>query len=117
MANALETRTPFLDQRVVEWAFALRGSAKLALEKGRPVGKGILRTAFRDRLPPEIFNRPKRGFEMPVAGMLKGLAADSLAAAADPAALKRQGIFDPAQVETWRCELAAGRDTSWHLGT
>ena len=117
MAHALETRTPFLDQRVVEWAFALPGSAKLALENGRPVGKRILRTAFRDRLPPEVFSRPKRGFEMPVAAMLNGHAADRLAAATDPAALKRQGIFDPAQVETWRRELAAGRDTSWQLWT
>jgi asparagine synthase (glutamine-hydrolysing) len=117
MSNALETRTPFLDQRVVEWAFALPGSAKLALRGGRPVGKRILRSAFRDRLPAEVFSRPKRGFEMPVASMLKGPAADRLAAATDPAALKRQGIFDPAQIETWRCELAAGRDTSWHLWT
>jgi asparagine synthase (glutamine-hydrolysing) len=117
MAHALETRTPFLDQRVVEWAFALPGSAKLALESGRPVGKRILRAAFRDRLPPEVFSRPKRGFEMPVAAMLNGHAADRLAAATDPAWLKRQGIFNPAQVETWRRELAAGRDTSWQLWT
>ena len=117
MASALETRTPYLDQRVVEWAFALPGSAKLALDGGRPVGKRILRNAFRDRLPSEVFNRPKRGFEMPVAAMLNGQAADRLAAATDPAALKRQGIFDPLQVETWRRELAAGRDTSWQLWT
>jgi asparagine synthase (glutamine-hydrolysing) len=117
MAHALETRTPFLDQRVVEWAFALPGSAKLALDGGRPAGKRILRNAFRDRLPPEVFSRPKRGFEMPVAAMLNGEAADRLAAATEPAALKRQGIFDPAQVETWRRELAAGRDTSWQLWT
>ena len=50
MAHALETRTPFLDQRVVEWGFALPGSDKLALEGGRPKGKRILRSAFRDRL-------------------------------------------------------------------
>jgi asparagine synthase (glutamine-hydrolysing) len=117
MAHALETRTPFLDQRVVEWSFALPGAAKLALERGRAVGKRILRTAFRDRLPSEVFDRPKRGFEMPVAVMLQGHAADRLAAATDPAALKRQAIFDPAQIESWRRELAAGRDTSWHLWT
>ena len=115
MAHALETRTPYLDQRVVEWAFALPGSRKLALDRGRPVGKRILRTAFRDRLPAEVFNRPKRGFEMPVAAMLTG---DRLAAATDRAALSRQGIFDPDQVEDWRRELAAGRrDTSWQLWT
>jgi asparagine synthase (glutamine-hydrolysing) len=87
MANALETRAPFLDQRVVEWAFAMPGSSKLALAGGRAVGKRMLRTAFRDRLPAEVFNRPKRGFEMPVAAMLQGQAADRLAAATDPAAL------------------------------
>jgi asparagine synthase (glutamine-hydrolysing) len=116
MAHALETRTPFLDQRVVEWAFALPGSTKLAVQGGRPVGKRILRTAFRDRLPQEVFSRPKRGFEMPVAAMLNGDAADRLAAATDPAALKRQGIFDSVQIETWRRELPR-RDTSWHLWT
>jgi asparagine synthase (glutamine-hydrolysing) len=116
MAHALETRTPFLDQRVVEWAFALPGAAKLAMQGGRPIGKRILRTAFRDRLPADVFNRPKRGFEMPVAAMLNGDAADRLAAATDPAALKRQGIFDPVQIETWRRELTR-RDTSWHLWT
>ena len=50
MAHALETRAPFLDQRVVEWGFALPGSDKLALEGGMPKGKRILRSAFRDRL-------------------------------------------------------------------
>ena len=66
MAHALETRAPFLDQRVVEWAFAMPGSAKLALVGGKPVGKRLLREAFCDRLPAEVFSRPKRGFEMPV---------------------------------------------------
>jgi len=118
MAHALETRTPYLDQRVVEWAFALPGSRKLALVGGRPVGKRILRTSFRDRLPAEVFDRPKRGFEMPVTAMLSGQASDRLAAATDRAALSRQGIFDPGQVEDWRQELAAGRrDTSWQLWT
>ena len=119
MAHALETRSPFLDQRVVEWGFALRGSSKLALAYGKPVGKRILREAFRDRLPAEVFRRPKRGFEMPVAAMLNGPAADRLAAATDPVSLKRQGLFDSGQVEQWRKkDLDSGRrDTSWHLWT
>jgi asparagine synthase (glutamine-hydrolysing) len=118
MAHALETRTPFLDQRVVEWAFALPGESKLALTGGRPVGKRILRTAFADRLPAEVFDRPKRGFEMPVAAMLQGPAAQRLAAATDAAALARQGLFDLSLIADWRRELAAGwRDTSWQLWT
>jgi asparagine synthase (glutamine-hydrolysing) len=118
MAHALETRTPFLDQRVVEWAFALPGAMKLALARGMPVGKRILRSAFRDRLPAEVFERPKRGFEMPVAAMLAGPAAERLAAATDPVALKRQGLFDANLIAGWRQELMTGhRDTSWQLWT
>jgi asparagine synthase (glutamine-hydrolysing) len=118
MARALETRTPYLDQRVAEWAFALPGSEKLALRGGRPVGKRILRTAFRDRLPAEVFSRPKRGFEMPVAAMLMGEAADRLRAATDAAALARQGLLDAPLIEGWARDLATGRrDTSWQLWT
>ncbi len=118
MAHALETRAPFLDQRVVEWAFAMPGPEKLALVRGKPVGKRVLREAFRDRLPAEVFVRPKRGFEMPVAELLAGPAAARLAAATDLTALKRQGLFDPAIVQSWKADLANGhRDTSWQLWT
>ena len=102
MAHALETRTPYLDQRVVEWGFALPGPDKLALEGGRPTGKRILRSAFRDRLAPDVFQRPKRGFEMPVGAMLAGAAAERLRAGSDPAALKRQGILNSEVVQAWR---------------
>lgn len=118
MANALETRAPFLDQRVVEWAFTLDGNAKLALQRWRPVGKRILRTAFRDRLPAEVFNRPKRGFEMPVRALLLGAARERLEATCDPDALRRQGLFNPALVAEWRSDLVSGRrDTSAKLWT
>jgi asparagine synthase (glutamine-hydrolysing) len=116
MAHALETRAPFLDQRVVEWGFALPGQEKLGLEGLQPQGKRILRRAFRGRLPADVFRRPKRGFEMPVGALLAGAAADRLAASIDPGALQRQGILDPELVQGWRRDLQGGlRDTSWHL--
>lgn len=119
MANALETRAPYLDQRVVECAFAMPGSDKIRLAAGgRPIGKYALRTAFRDRLPEEVFHRPKRGFEMPVNKILATAAAERLAAASDTRALRRQGLFDPRIVECWRTNLTEHRqDTSWHLWT
>lgn len=118
MAHALETRTPFLDQRVVEWAFGLPGSEKLARVGGCVVGKRILRRAFRDRLPAEVFDRPKRGFEIPVNAMLAGPAAERLAAATDPTALLRQNLFNPEVIAKWRRELSQGRrDVSWQLWT
>ena len=62
MANALEVRVPFLDHRVVEFAFRVPGRWKI----GGIRGKRILRRTFRDLLPPEVRRRGKRGFEPPV---------------------------------------------------
>jgi asparagine synthase (glutamine-hydrolysing) len=118
MSNALETRTPFLDQRVVEYAFDMPGTDKIRLKGGRAVGKYALRSAFCDRLPQEVFARPKRGFEMPVDHILATAAADRLAAATDPDKLRRQGLFNPTIVSSWRSVLAERRrDTSWQLWT
>lgn len=68
MAHALEVRTPFLDRRVVEFAFSLAPHEKF--HKGS--GKHLLRTAFSDLLPPITLMRAKRGFEVPLTPLLKG---------------------------------------------
>jgi hypothetical protein len=54
--------------------------------------------AFRDRLPPEVFQRPKRGFEMPVGALLAGPAAERLAAfgVANPLRAPVLRVFDAA---------------------
>jgi asparagine synthase (glutamine-hydrolysing) len=68
MAHALEVRSPFLDREVVETAFSLPRRLKL---KGA-TKKYIVRRAFADRVPPAIFDRPKAGFNAPVASWLRG---------------------------------------------
>lgn len=114
MANALEVRSPFLDQRVVEAAVAMPGAFKVA----GGVGKKILREAFADRLPAEVFARPKRGFELPVAAWLAGPLRAMLDEAIEPHRLMRQGLVAPGVVARWRSDLANNRrDTSWHLWT
>jgi asparagine synthase (glutamine-hydrolysing) len=114
MAHALELRCPFLDHRVVEWAAAMPGRLKVA----RGAGKLILREAFADRLPAEVFERPKRGFEIPIADWLLGPLADRLRRAIDPARLEAQGLFKPELPRRWHEELQARRrDTSWQLWT
>lgn len=67
MANSLEIRSPFLDQEVVEFAFGLPASYKI--NKG--IKKKIVQDAFRNMLPPELYNRPKRGFEIPLLDWLR----------------------------------------------
>lgn len=68
MAHALEVRTPFLDRRVVELAFALPAERKLR----RGDGKAILREAFGNLLPTGIVGRRKQGFEVPLRDLFLG---------------------------------------------
>ena len=62
MAHGLETRSPFLDTPMVEWAFRLPDSYKL---RGG-MTKWILRYAFRDLLPAVTLHRHKMGFGVPL---------------------------------------------------
>jgi asparagine synthase (glutamine-hydrolysing) len=72
MANSLEVRTPFLDYRVVNFAFSLPDSYKIANTKlGGLMKKRIVQDAFRHLLPPQIYNRPKHGFEVPITHWLQ----------------------------------------------
>jgi asparagine synthase (glutamine-hydrolysing) len=66
MANSLETRAPFLDRDVAEFALSL--PATLKVSKGQ--GKVVMRRAFADLWPEEIRNRPKEGFGSPISQWL-----------------------------------------------
>ncbi len=62
MANSLEVRTPFLDYKVVDFAFSIPPESKID-STGR---KKIVRDAFRNLLPEELYSRSKQGFEVPL---------------------------------------------------
>jgi asparagine synthase (glutamine-hydrolysing) len=62
MRNSLEVRTPFLDYRVVEFAFTLPVASKIDAH----LKKKIIQDTFREALPKELYNRPKKGFEVPL---------------------------------------------------
>lgn len=114
MANGLEIRCPMLDQRVVECAAAMPGAFKLVAGSG----KRILRQAFADRLPNDVFRRPKKGFEVPIAHWLTNDLADMTRAAIDPGRLRAQGLLNPELPKRWYGDLMAGkRDTAGALWT
>src|SRR5204862_6735724 len=62
MAHSLELRSPFLDHEVVELGLALPDHLKT---RGRE-GKVALRRAFAADLPPEVADRGKTGFGVPL---------------------------------------------------
>ena len=68
MAHSLEIRVPFLDNEVIEFANILPDNQRI---RGGS-RKWLLKEAFRDLLPAEVFHRFKRGFGVPVSAWLRG---------------------------------------------
>jgi asparagine synthase (glutamine-hydrolysing) len=68
MSVALEARVPFLDHRVVEFAWSVPMSAKIR----NGVGKHIVREVLNRYVPVTLFDRPKAGFAIPLDNWLRG---------------------------------------------
>ncbi|MDA0974211.1 MAG: asparagine synthase (glutamine-hydrolyzing) [Bacteroidetes bacterium] len=89
MANSLEVRVPFLDHEVVNFAHSLRASERL-----RPgQGKFILKASFADLLPAEIFERKKKGFEVPLEHWFKGPLYQRMHSVLSDGRLASSGLF------------------------
>jgi asparagine synthase (glutamine-hydrolysing) len=70
MAVSLELRNPILDHRVVDFAWSLPRSYKLAPSGDR--GKLLLRKVLYRHVPRELIERPKIGFGIPLGAWLRG---------------------------------------------
>lgn len=111
MANGLEVRLPFLDVDVVNYVTTLPESFKI----NAGMRKRILQDAFRDILPPELYNRPKKGFEVPLlkwfrkelrSTIVDDLLGDSL--------IREQGIFDAGSVGDLKKKLFSANPGDIH---
>jgi asparagine synthase (glutamine-hydrolysing) len=60
MAVGLELRSPFMDQKLVDFALSLPNQLKVGNKS-----KHLLIEAFKDLLPTSVYNRPKQGFTLP----------------------------------------------------
>jgi asparagine synthase (glutamine-hydrolysing) len=102
MANSLEVRSPFLDYEVVDFAAGLPADYKIS-GLGR---KRIVQDAFREIIPPELYNRPKQGFEVPLLnwfrGELKGWIFDELL---ETKFIEQQGLFRQEGITELRKQL------------
>jgi len=111
MANSLEVRSPFLDHKVVDFAFSLPSSYKI----DGTMKKKIVQDAFRPMLPAEIYNRPKHGFEIPLLDWFRnelwGLINDDLL---KQSFVEEQGIFDVTAIEKLKKKLKSNNPEDSH---
>ncbi|MES2208448.1 MAG: asparagine synthase (glutamine-hydrolyzing) [Pseudomonadota bacterium] len=68
MAASLETRHPFLDVKLVEFALSLPPAILFA----QPQSKWLLREILKKYVPESIVNRPKHGFNVPIRDWFRG---------------------------------------------
>ncbi len=68
MAASLESRAPYLDRRILEFALSL--PVELKIRHGK--GKWILRQVLHRHVPKHLMDRPKQGFTPPIGDWLRG---------------------------------------------
>jgi len=115
MAASVESRVPFLDHRLVEFAINIPQH----LQVGGFAGKRILKKAAEDLLPGSILDRPKLGFPTPWNRWLAGQQLEAIRnLLLEPRSLDR-GIFQQSAVERLFQEHRAGfrdhADRIWRL--
>jgi asparagine synthase (glutamine-hydrolysing) len=112
MAYSLEVRVPFLDHRVVEYAWRLPPALKYCNRAG---SKHLLRRLLYRHVPPELVDRPKKGFSSPLPVWLRGPLREWADDLLNERQLQEEGLFDPAAVRAcWDQHLAVASD-HWQL--
>lgn len=105
MSVGLETRAPYLDHRVFEFAWRLPLTMKI--QKGQ--GKYILRQLLAKYLPRELIERPKLGFGVPLDLWLRGPLREWAESLLDDSCLRREGFLNVSQIRKMWLEHLSGR--------
>ncbi len=111
MANGLEVRVPFLDYEVVNYIFSLPSDFKINSD----IRKRILQDTYKDILPTKLYNRPKKGFEVPLLKWfrkeMKSLIVDDLLS---EKFITQQNIFNYSEIEKLKRKLFSSNPEDIH---
>jgi asparagine synthase (glutamine-hydrolysing) len=115
MAASLEVRCPLLDHRAVELAWSL----PLAYRMDDRGAKRVLKAVLECYLPRALFERPKRGFGVPIGAWLRGPLRDWAETLLDERRLAREGYLEPAAIRGLWQQHQSGRhdrpELLWHV--
>ena len=112
MASSLETRNPFLDHRIIEYAWKIPQSMKLKDGKG----KWILREILNKYVPRNLIERPKMGFAVPIHIWLRGPLREWAENLLNEKSLQQYGYFNSDLIRNkWKEHLSEKKDWQNHL--
>lgn len=112
MSVSLETRVPFLDHRLIEFAWRVPQEMKLR----RDEGKWILKKVLYKYVPRSLIERPKMGFGVPLDKWLRGPLKEWADDLLSEESLRREGYFNAPRVQQkWREHLSGQRNWAYHL--
>lgn len=115
MAHSLEARVPLLDHRVVEYAWHMPLEYKCAPRGDK--GKLLLRAVLSRHVPAELFERPKKGFGLPLDNWLRTSLRDWAEAHVTIASLEALPHINPQTVQRLWQEHMAGKNHFQKLWT
>ena len=108
MANGLEVRTPFLDHNLVNFSFSLSSKHKI----NDKMKKRIVQDAARPLLPEMLYNRPKKGFEVPLNAWMKNELNDLIVNdLLSDSFIKEQNLFNPSYVRELLIQLKSSNSS------
>lgn len=110
MANGLEVRCPLLDTELFEFTKRL-GIRDLY---GNKVGKKILKELLRAYLPVPLIEREKTGFGVPLERWFRKELREMVCDYLSPERIKKEGIFDEREVQTYIKEHLSGESNHQH---
>ncbi len=112
MSNSLETRVPFLDKEVVE--FANKIPINIKIKNG--IGKWPLKKILSKYIPNNLSDRPKTGFSIPLGNWLRGPLKDWSESLLDEKRIKEEGNFSTKLIRSkWSKHLDGKQDFSSSL--
>jgi asparagine synthase (glutamine-hydrolysing) len=105
MAYSLESREPFTDHRIIEWASQLPDHYKY----NNGVKKYILKEIVHQHIPKKLMDRPKMGFQIPIENWLSTDLRKQVCYYLSDNKIVGQGIFNPNVVQKLKESFFSGK--------
>jgi asparagine synthase (glutamine-hydrolysing) len=110
MGVSLETRIPFLNHKVVEFAWNM--PLEMKIYNGE--SKWALRRILENYIPSKLINRPKMGFGVPIDSWLRGPLLDWSKDLLSAELIKKDGYFDYGEIQKIYLEHQSGKYNHHH---